>query len=914
MFINRLEIFGFKSFGEKTVVHFQDNMTAVVGPNGCGKSNILDSIQWVLGEKSVRSMRSEKMEDVIFSGTENTKPSGYTQVDIFFNNKSRILPVDQDEVIITRKLYRDGQSQYFLNQKKVMRKEIEETLMDTGLGKSSYSFMQQGQMDMILSSKPEERRYIFEEAAGIARYKQQKEEAFKKLENTELNITRLKDILHELSRELSIKKNQSEKTKEYSKLEETRKLHEKKITYLNITEMENNIDQFNDKLQKQTGLYEKSRQKIIQLEEQVIGTEKEKDRLVHELHSIDLSKELSVEKIHQLEKYITEDEQRKGQITGEIEQIQIKVTQHEERIESLKKQYHNQKQLFLELDHQIDNAEKSIKSIHDQINGATDTIGKSQKELTRLHSELEQNGSNLKKLNNEKEVIIQQLLNYINEAKVNWADLISHIEEDKNIFMEEINWIIDNISGLSVKVKENKDSIDTAIQPILRHLKETNWTRWLDKFGEVEKTFWKKLFDPSGIHSQKEKIDKEITKTEQSAIQIRKDINFNERLVQENKEKLTELHTKKESISGDVKSIQVQKSNVNEMEKSIHEQIKNEEQQLLYFKQRYGSLETELLQIQKRNSSLKKEISDLQNVMGAENKKLDTIRDNIKKLEEKKDKFHQQIKDENNRSKSQFEASNDLEIRIGTLLGSKEALIHDLYNNHNITFDELKEEFKSKRIDLQKEKGFLLEIQKKIQSLGPINPLAIEELNTIQNLYDHNNEQLKDIVEAKNHVLQILKEIEDKSEKLFTESFTQISNNFREVFQKLFNGGDIKLELTNPENPLISGIDIHVQPPGKKPRSLKLLSGGEKALTAISLMFAIYMVKSSPFCIMDEIDAPLDDQNVGRFLHLLDDFSQKTQFLLITHNKKTMAKCSSIFGVTMETPGISKLISVELKK
>ncbi|MDH5719909.1 MAG: chromosome segregation protein SMC [Spirochaetia bacterium] len=281
--------------------------------------------------------------------------------------------------------------------------------------------------------------------------------------------------------------------------------------------------------------------------------------------------------------------------------------------------------------------------------------------------------------------------------------------------------------------------------------------------------------------------------------------------------------------------------------------------------------------------------------------------------DKKKTELYAQIHNENNKNSNLFKSVGDLEIKIGTLIGSKEALLQEIYNDYTLTYGEIKEKFERSKIIPEKEKELLKNLKKEIEILGPINPLAFEELKNITELYNANENQIKDITAAKENIVKILEEIDEKSRVLFLESFEKIQHNFSEVFQKLFNGGKAKLSLLEPENPLTSGIDIQVQPPGKRPRSLRLLSGGEKALTAIALMFGIYMVRSSPFCVLDEIDAPLDDLNVARFLSILDEFRNNTQFILITHNKKTMAKAESLFGVTMEEAGISKVLSVELK-
>ncbi|MDH4261594.1 MAG: AAA family ATPase [Spirochaetia bacterium] len=913
MFIKELEISGFKSFGEKTKIEFSSKITGIVGPNGCGKSNILDAIKWVLGEKSVKSMRGDKMEDVIFSGTEHKKPSGFAQVDLLLDNTEKILPIEFHEVKITRKLFRDGQSQFYLNDSRVSRKEVEEILMDTGLGKASYSFMQQGQMDMILSSKPEDRRLIFEEAAGISRYKSQKEEAEKKLEQTEFNITRLKDIISELERELKIKKSQSDKTRIFQELDEKRKIHDQKILLTTITDMDDNLLKLQEKLKKIINEREKSRQRVIQVEEQIINLDSEKQKIINEMHQKDIAHQLNVEKILHHEKNIELNNQKRKQVSEELKVIKEHVDNVNNRILELKKQLNDQKQLYLELNHQFGDTEKTIKDTNNRIIKLNIDIEKIQTSQKQMLKDVDLKRENLKSLRKNQEVIIQNLLEFLKREKEQWHKTLGDIESQKSDFKKEINEFSLSISKALEEVNAKPESAKHVLSELSKSLKSSQWISTVDKLSNLEKKFWNLLFEKGGIHSQKEDFDEKITADENQIEEFETKIIELTHQLNSKKDEINTLSSKRDSMIGDLKTFEVQKINVNEKEKYISQQLYNEDASLVYFSERYSLIESELLNINLQEKNLNKEVQGLKNSLVLEQNKIENYKNTIKKLDDKKDKLLEQIKKENNSSREEFEGTNELEVKIGTIIGSREALLMDIYNNYNITLDELKEKFSIKKIDLKIEKEKLAEIQREMKNLGIINPLAIEELNTIQSLYDHNSDQVNDIITARKDILTVIEEIQGKSEKIFMDSFIQIGENFKKTFQKLFKGGDVSLKLTEENKPLESGIEIQVQPPGKRARSLRLLSGGEKALTAIALMFGVYMLKSSPFCVLDEIDAPLDDQNVGRFLILLDDFIKNTQFLLITHNKKTMAKADTLFGVTMDEPGISKLLSVEIK-
>lgn len=906
MTVKEIEIFGFKSFAAKTKIILDKELTAVVGPNGCGKSNILDAIKWVMGEKSARSMRGDKMEDIIFSGTEHKKPAGYAQVDIIFDNSDHTLQLEYDLVKITRKLYRDGQSQYFINESRVTRKEIENTFLDTGLGKASYSFMQQGQMDMILSSKPEERRYIFEEAAGIARFKSQKEEAEKKLENTDVNLTRLNDILNELERELNIKKSQSEKTKQYNLLADKKRELELKLHYANFSGMEQTMEGLNQKLERKMADFEKNRQKILLLEEKILTFDQEREKLLNQLHENDTANQISTEKISQFQKNIELNLARKESMQGELATIQEQIQKVQTRIKELKTLGQSQKQLSLQLDNRLENAEKSLEQNSRKTNETQNSLDQFIEEVAANQGTIETKRLELRQSRDNQARIIQDLLNYLKEEKENWHKELKRLDEAS----DQLSAQIDEAAAILHDNNSPKEELFGKLQQVFR---PEDWKKQLANIGQKEHTLWNILFEKGGIHAQKEELDDAIRSLEKQMEEKEKRNQQLAKKIEAAREEITALMKARETIYGDIKSFETQKSSFSEQEKTLQDQLQHEESRNQYFVSKYGEMETEMLQLQKKVTQINRDIEDIRKSMKSHESKINNIKKGIERLQKQKTDSYNNLQSESKKSQSYIDDTNELEVKIGTLIGAKESLVQDLYNNYNLTLDELAEKFKNKKIDIQEEKEKIRDFAQQIQELGPINPLAIEELKTVESLYDHNKEQLDDIVKARKDVLDVIEGIRKKSEVIFLENFDKISENFRSVFRKLFQGGTVELGLTDRDKPLESGIDIQVQPPGKRARSLRLLSGGEKALTATSLMFGIYMVRSSPFCVLDEIDAPLDDTNVGRFLKLLQEFKTNTQFIIITHNKKTMTAAQSIFGVTMEEPGVSTLLSVEVK-
>lgn len=914
MVIKELEIQGFKSFATKTRLTFDRPITAVVGPNGCGKSNILDALKWVLGEKSVKSIRGESMQDVIFSGTDTKNPANFAQVSLTLDNSGRVFDLAMNEVKLSRRVYRDGQSQYFINDSRVTRRELEHLLMDTGLGKTSYNFMEQNRMDMILSSKPEDRRIIFEEAAGISRFKAQREEAEKNLENAQLNITRLQDIISELEREVKLKTGQAEKTEKYNKLLEDQKEHDLRIKYLNLRKTETSLIELDEKLQKKLQDKEKIKQKIIQLEEKVMLFEKDRDQKQQELHQKDITNQVSREKIAQWQNLLEEQKTRRELLVKEKENIAQQMSLHEKRLKNLRTDLNGQNQLTLELDVRLEDAQATINDLQQKSDRALEQIENLKKEREAYMGEEAAQNATLLELRAEHESVIQELLIALKQEKENWQ---KHEQEQLRLqkdVTEAITGIETDLQSIIDNAKDGKAVTLGDLRKIQTAFKNRNLAEEIGRLGLLGQSLRHLLFEKGGIHSKKEELDEEIKKA-QSRLGELDELKKNcDEEISAARDRQIKAQQEQETIRGDLKSFEVQKTSIKEREKNLNDQVKHEEASVKFFKEKYNYTEDQILFIDQEARRLEGDINNLKTGIEKEVSKIESLEKQIARIDEQREKIHKQIFQENEKNSTLFEAVNELEIKHGTLMAGKEALIQEVFNDYNLTYAELEEQFSNSRINLDKEKEKISEIQQKIEELGPINPLAIEELKTVQKLYDHNETQLNDIVDAKKNILAVIEEIHEKSEKLFLDSFGQIQQNFQSSFQKLFKGGQVKLELQDADKPLESGIDIQVQPPGKRPKSLRVLSGGEKTLTAIALMFAIYLVRSSPFCVLDEIDAPLDDQNVGRFLTLLNDFLSKSQFILITHNKKTMAHADAIFGVTMQEPGVSRLLSVELSK
>jgi len=914
MTLKELEIFGFKSFADKTKIIFSSSISGVVGPNGCGKSNVLDSMKWVLGEKSVKTMRGEKMEDVIFSGTSTRKAANFAQVSLTFDNRMRLLKIDTDDVKVGRRLYRDGQSQYFINDSRVALKEIEDLFRDTGIGKSSYSFMEQGRMDQILSSKPEDRRLIFEEAAGISRFKAQREEAEKNLENTQLNLTRIQDIQRELERELKIKEAQAKKTAEYNALMAKYKEHDLKIRYLMVRDANDKLEDLKEKLARRHAEKEKIQQKLIQMQERLTGLDEEERSLKEELHKKDVTSQVANETIARHNQAIAEKEKRKIALTAQLAELKEQIGRFEKRIKELKKEAAEQNQFTLQLDLKVSDIEKEISRLQKRIEECATESAAADEELKRLETEKASAEKSLAEVQGRYEETIRELLLSLKTEKTRWEKSAKHREQ---AYTEIELYCNETEATLAALLASPDDNLPQMRQELQRLIESKVFSKIAGKahvLAEMSRGLYEILFEKGGVHSRKEELDEEIAALEQRIAAANRETQRLLARKQQLAEEAAASRQERERLNGDIKSLNVQITSVKEKEKNLAQQIVNEETNMGFVRSQFTEIDRSLVQLSQEQKSLMREVEKLKSSIEKETQRIAGIERELKKTDDKRRELMQTMKSESGKTDEVFAAINELEGKIGALGGTRDALLQNIYNDYSLSWQELSGQFTSGKLILADEKEKLTEIQRGISALGQINQLAIEELRNIKEMYDHHQAQVDDILKAQEDIRKVMAEIQAKSEALFRESFEQINRNFAEIFARLFNGGQAKLDLLEPDRPLSSGIEIEATPPGKKTKSMRLMSGGEKAMTAIALMFAIYMVRSSPFCVLDEIDAPLDEQNVGRFLTLLDDFAKNTQFILITHNKKTMSKAQVLYGVTMNEPGVSTLLSVELSK
>jgi len=1182
MYLKRLEMQGFKSFADKTVLEFMPGITTVIGPNGSGKSNIADSIRWVLGEQSMKSLRGAKSEDIIFAGTQNRKSLGFAEASLIFDNSDSRLPVEYNEVVITRKIYRSGESGYYINKTPCRLKDVLELFMDTGIGKDGYSIIGQGKIDEILSNKSEDRRHIFEEAAGVVKYRVRKAESEKKLEHTKLNLLRINDILSEIETNLEPLKVQSEKAKKFLSLREELKSIEIGLFIYNINSykeklskiledeeiLKNDNNEATSKLENITVLKEKLKQGIDEITNKIesmqnIGfeSEKEKERINSEINvskerisnnkekfnrfekeieeiklrnvSLEEEKVLKLEKKNNLftnkEKFQKELEEKEQ----ELEELTKKLSVKELEIEEKKKQVEQNTDLKYEktanistIEANLENIEKRTKQVNSEIElsiSELDATRLTKEEIAKEFNEIERKRNDAAKqldsIISKKEEAESKIKKY--EVEINALSSEYRVKESRLKFLEETEkekegyvksvkslllgcdkdaTLKKGMHGVLANIIHSPKEYETAIEmslgaalqnivteteqdakKMVEYLRTNNLGRasFLPiasvKGKKLEKYNSKGINGIVGIASDLVRFDKKYDQIVLNLLGktvIVEDMDTAIALAKQNSYSFRIVTIKGDLInpSGAITGGSVAQKTVNILGRTREiEDLKNE---LLKLKAKINKLEKEKEDylnssedVLEEITALEKNLQDIDIVYATDKQKLISVEENISKIEariiklkaekeelqkqseentankKKEEKEIKELSDKNlelnsiieqfaNLNKDNQRYIDDLNMDVTNLkisvssFDESESSIDEMVerinqdiNNNNLSIEnkikqkeeikvdneeleskiklletqieeinhkvenssseviKLKQERVSKNEDLTKaENDFTAQIEvldglkeqilkidvkktkieqdiedlvnklweeyeltpnnvesytkpenvqettkkvnllrNKIKDLGSINIDSIEEYNTTKQRYDFMCEQRLDLEDAMTKLKKVIQDMTNIMKEQFAKQFEVINKNFGEVFKELFGGGKAELTLTDPENILECGIDINVQPPGKKLQNMTLLSGGEKAFTAIALLFAILKINPSPFCVLDEIEAALDDVNVYRYADYLKKFTKNTQFLVITHRKGTMEAADTVYGITMEENGISKLLSMKLK-
>ncbi len=1183
-----IEMAGFKSFADTTRINFDGGITAIVGPNGCGKSNVSDAIRWVLGEQSSKALRGDSMQDFIFAGTEKRKKLSYCEVSLVFDNTNKWFNIEYDEVVLTRKLYRSGESEYYINRKLCRLKDIRNILYDSGIGKDGYSIIGQGRVEEIIQSKPEDRRAIFEEAAGIAKYKASKKDTERRLENVRANLSRANDILTEVERRLGPLKKQSEDAKKYLELRDTLKQLEidayiyqydhasqtKEEINTKLSGFRDNLNVLTNSMETEQAKYDKSLNEINQL-----------DKRANELHEQVLTYTVALEKkqgdtrlLNEQTKYLKEQLDR---LTSELDNYNLDLNQRtalvnsalnlreeeKEKLNSLRKQNESLSEKYFELIDKItksegekeenqraiiDNLEKltdikanlsayiakrdaineNIRQDNEKLKATNLVKNKLQtefdglnKEITRLNETKQAKESNINKIKTklegieeENNVVLENIANLKSsiDNDTNRKNILTNLQADfegyqyavKRLLQESknnqtLNKAIKGVVGNIISVDEKfsvaieialggsiqnivtkdendaktlinylKDSrlgratflpittvkprslsaqdkstlksagcfgvaselvkADAVYKPVIESLlgstvivdnldnatalakrtgfsyrivtlegdvlspqgsmsggsKKTNDSSLLTKENEI-KNLAKQIEDKNGelktlysqqssyvdaINKLKALLEKEngelsatnndlfsktarldslkenLSKIEEDIFSLNSQITVATNIVKDLNEKINsidnvelnynasqqkaseynktnstmfdELKQKRDEYQENMTASKVQiaatEEKINSLNKDIETQnaeIENIKKNIEIISKNLSSQQAvynEAMNLNKVKSE-DKEVQEIKDKLDDLNTKISqfddfkkTLMQELKDLDDKKTQLNNEIARVNNKIYQQETSLQKVDIDI-------ENMQERIFEDYELTYNDcLQYKTQTENFDIKETLIQINKIKNQINALGPVNINALEEYKTEGGRYEELNGQITDLKQAEEDAVKIIADLSKEMLDKFNAEFAKIQANFTKVFKELFGGGNARLELLPSEDPLTAGVEIIAQPPGKVLQQITLLSGGEKTMTAIAILFAILKLKPMPFCFLDEIEAALDDANIERYARYLKRFSDETQFIVITHRKPTMELADSLYGVTMEEKGVSKIVSVKL--
>ena len=923
MFLKSLDIHGFKSFADKTHIDFAEGITALLGPNGCGKSNVVDAIKWVLAENRSKNLRAEKMEDVIFNGTEKRPALNTAEVTLTLSNENGLLPLDDSEIAITRRLYRSGDQEYFINQRQAGPTEIRRLFMDTGVGKAAYSVMEQGKIDQVLSSKPEDRRYLFEEAAGISRSKAECAEAERELEKTRINMQQIEISLNEIKRQYDTLKVQSEKTNKYRKLKDEIYLYELDLTLLRLK----NFVQEKARHEEELKNVQQKRDKVRQEIEDINNTISENMDKVKELQNDLYTKQgqlvgIGQEKNGKLD-LIKETNKRASEIKEKVNVLEVKISSIQERIDNLQEEIDDHNANLHEKNKQLQSIKDNIVSFEKNIETAGSQITDNDVRAGQLKNQIEELDAKRAELRQELAAITEDIVKELDEklksagfsesamrlAKekldTNLGKLKIYLEGRKNIFLDFANQNHSADESLAT-VKEAGLAFEEA-QNQFEAVQES-----FKEYLNASPAFITEFLSPQGIMTKKRGIDEKIAE--------------NIANVEKLNSQITELHTQNEDLNKKIKEYNDTLNKLRMNEVQMQEQINAAQNQIsilnrtlasentllretqdeLYsenkraeeIKEQITTLEEELAEIEARGKKLADEMNLLDKEIETCNKSVSGKSDTLNKKREEQNKYQEKVE-----SLTLSLNSSDSDIK------NVKQNFQDKYSHDLMEFEERMYKITTPASDIREK---LAKTREEFTNLGSVNFMAPEEFTEVKERYERQKTNYEDTQRSLENLVRVSEEIKSKSAEMFIETYNQIKKNFHNMFRRLFNGGRAELKLADPANILSSGIDIYAQPPGKKLENIALLSGGEKTMTAVALLFATYQVRPSPFCLLDEIDAALDDKNVSSFVTTLESFANVSQYIVITHNKKTVMGASTMLGITMEESGVSKVIALRL--
>ena len=975
MYLKEIKAYGFKSFADKINIELCPNINGIVGPNGSGKSNVVDAVRWVLGEQSMKSLRGDNTLDIIFSGSKSRKPLNSATVSLIFDNTDRTVPIDFNEVSIKRTVYRNGEGEYFINNERCRLKDIIELLTDSGGSKESFNIISQGKIDEIILAKPTDRRIMFEEASGVLKYKRRKEEAIRKLDRTNLNLNRINDIIMEIERNLTPLRKQSEEAKIYLDAKDQLKkievaLMAKDIDRLNLEYKDSKIeiDKLNDELielSKNNSNYDvdilKLKSKLRKVDDEIaikqnefLQKVKEKEQLDADIRILkERNKYIKTDDVHNnliklkekqlnlstiinnIDNEIEILDKKNANLKNDIDSNNLQYNNFLERQYNIEKSINNNNRELVNLKYKIDYLENSINNNASLPNSIKNILNNPK--FRKIHNVI----GKLIEFDNQYSIAIstslgsaasylvvddsetaKELALYLKENKLGRATFFPlNVIEGRNIplnIKEEI-LNVDGVIGIAnelvtcdskykeiisnqlgnIIITDNIDTANNVSKLINKRYKIVSLDGQVINIGgsitggsTITSNFIKEKYDLETYKNKYKKVEESILTNENKLKEIENDIKNlkeikesynnlynNNQIEKENKLKyLNELKNELNDILKEIEDINdITNDEVSTKEKDLFDKIYD-------IKDKISTVEKELSLLKIDKDNINKEIEEIENLSRKSNIYINKLEKEI----------------------------NNLEVKVNRIDVKLDNLLINLNEEYSLTFEYAKENY-NLSIEEEEARIMVTTLKNKIKNLGEVNVSAISEYTKLNERYEFLNSQKNDLTNAEDTLLEIIKEMDNIMIEKFSITFSEIKKEFKKVFRELFKGGDAELILTDPSNLLETGIDIKAEPPGKHLQNITLLSGGEKTFTAISLLFAILNVRPVPFCLLDEVEAALDDANVESFGNYLNKYKGKTQFILITHKKKTMEFADILYGITMQESGVSKLVSVKLE-
>ncbi len=902
MHLKELTLKGFKSFADKISFLFDPppSVTAVVGPNGCGKSNIIDAMRFVLGEQSIKDLRGASLEEIIFAGSSTRRPVSMAEVSLLLDNSDGYLKTEYSEVLVKRRVFRSGESEFYINKNLCRLKDIKELFLDTGIGNGAYSIVNQGQVDLILSSKPEDRRSIFEEAAGINKYKFRKKSAERRLIGTEQNLLRVNDLRGEIKENLSSLEEQAKKAKRYKEAKES-------LRALDIGLAKKQVRSLSEKMSALKTKIEELKAKTHGVENGAAKEEEEKTRLKNllkdlefrmeslrsELAKIKGACEEALTKISVGKERIFQLEERSGEIRKEIEKLGSAKTAKETKLEE---------------------KQKSLAEFEERFGHSKQFLEEAQACLDEINKRTEESIRGWNSLKNpifEREMEISSQKHKISELELSLKYAKESLSKEKSF--------LDNLIGLKEDISILESEV-VGLQGVSQELKERLSARKVDIFGKID--------------IETEIIQKNIKAQEENLSLIQSEIAKEASLLESTQKNTGEMTAQFSSLENKLKELNAEKEKAiarlaetranfansdgilrqkKEEETSAREQVNDTDRQIKEKLEEENNLSSRINQTKESICGAEESIPGLRTKELSALRELEKISSEKQSSQARLEELEEKIRGLSGEDRIARDELSKEEISLAKLEGEMGAIEALMQQEYGISAAAVLESPEEEVQNQAKAKEEIERLRSEIKEIGPVNLLAVEEFEATKERLSFIEAQCADLVSARDNLNGLITQLDNEARQKFIVTIEEVNKNFCQVFSSLFEGGEAKISLSDGD-PLEAGIEIFARPSGKKWLSLSLMSGGEKSLTAISILFALIRTKPSPFCFMDEVDAALDEINTIRFSKLIKEFSKESQIVVVTHSKRTMSAAGTMYGVTMEEPGVSKLVSMKLVK